>query len=305
MDKRWIMVGCAVVLITASGCRSARYRVQRYYKYPPTYAASAAPPQQAPAATMTPSALPKVQTPPASAGAAKPSQVSSNAPASTAAPSVSTPEKKPTKTGWWKRLFGGRDEAPPPSVAAKKSAEMAATNAAAAASPKEKPETPAASVYRLKVGDPIVVYLRGIPGAPGGEQQIENVVGEDGTIPLPFVDNIRVLNMTASEAQEVIRRAYVDGQIYRQLTVNVIIPARSYYIRGEVRQPGRYPLVGTVTVLQAIAAAGGYTEFASYSVEIVRGDRRLSLNMRQVEKRPELDMSIEPGDIIVVNRSFF
>lgn len=140
---------------------------------------------------------------------------------------------------------------------------------------------------------------------PGGEQQIENLVGEDGCIQLPYINNINVLNMTATEAQEAVRRAYIDQQIYKQLTVNVVIPARSYYIRGEVRQPGRYPLVGTVTVLQAIAAAGGYTEFASYSVDIVRGERRISLNMRKVEKRSELDQVIEPGDIIVVNRSFF
>lgn len=304
MDKRWIIIGCLTIVAFAPGCRSARYRVQRYYKYPPTYTASATNAPKSDVAAK-PFPAPNTQQPaPAAQNVGRPAPAATGA--NTAAPpaSVSASGKEQPKARWWVRWFRKRKTQDAPAVA--RAEKMAApTNTPSVIAAKGTTESVSTGVYRLKIGDPVVVYLRGIPGVPGGEQQIENVVGEDGSIPLPFVNNVNVLNMTATEAQEAIRRAYVDGQIYKQLTVNVIIPARSYYIRGEVRQPGRYPLVGTVTVLQAIAAAGGYTEFASYGVEIVRGDRRMSLNMRQVEKRPELDMSIEPGDIIVVNRSFF
>lgn len=255
----------AAILVLMTGCKSAGYRAHRYYR-----AASPASPIAPPARSVT---------------------STSSVPQMTAAM-----KRQTTHSG---------------SVTSRMQQAITVTNASvtssAAGAPGAviKPTNGVPGVYRLKVGDPVVVYLRGIPGAPGGEQQIENIVGEDGCIQLPYINDVNVLNMTATEAQEIIRKAYLDQRIYKQIAVNVVIPSRSYYIRGEIRQPGRYPLVGTVTVLQAIAAAGGYTEFASRSVEIYRGDKRIELNMRQIEKRPELDRVIEPGDIIVVDRSIF
>ncbi len=319
-DKRWILGVCLLLTVAATGCRSARYRVQKYYRYPPNYQASTTSVQKssspmaaapAPATRLPVAAQPSAA--PAAATAPKPVAVPTHASPAPAAPAQ--PAQKTGKKSFW-RFFGGSERAQPagaaqeavvarPGPAPTSNIAQSAAVSQAAISAVSKPEPSPTGVYRLKVGDPVVVYLRGIPGVPGGEQQIENVVGENGSIQLPYINNVNVLNMTATEAQDLIRQAYLDQQIYKHLTVNVVIPARSYYIRGEVRQPGRYPLVGAITVLQAIAAAGGYTEFASYSVEIVRGERRISLNMRQVEKRPELDQPLEPGDIIVVNRSFF
>ncbi len=152
----------------------------------------------------------------------------------------------------------------------------------------------------------MIVYLRGIPGVPGGEQIIENIVNEAGQIQLPYIASVSIGGKTTTEAGEIIRRAYIDQQIYRTLTVNVAVPARSYYIRGEVRQPGRFPLVGSVTLLQAIAAAGGYSEFANRrNVEILRGEKRIPVNMQAIERSPDQDRPVEPGDVIIVNRSFF
>jgi polysaccharide biosynthesis/export protein VpsN len=162
------------------------------------------------------------------------------------------------------------------------------------------------SVYRLKTGDPIVIYLRGIPGVPGGEQVIEDVVDETGAINLPYINAVQAGGRTATEIEHGVRQAYVDQQIYKYLTVNVVVAARSYYVRGEVRQPGRYPLVSGVTIVQAIAAAGGFTEFASPGkVEVLRGKNRFRVDIRELEKYPERDKEIEAGDVIIVQRSFF
>jgi polysaccharide biosynthesis/export protein VpsN len=159
--------------------------------------------------------------------------------------------------------------------------------------------------YRLRPGDPIVVTLRGIAGVPGGQQQIEGSVNENGEINLPFIDFVHAAGRTGSELEQDIQRAYIDQQIYRQITVNVTVPSRVYYVRGEVRQPGRFPILSGVTIVQAIAAAGGFTEFASPSkVEIVRGTDRIRVNVDEMEKRPEKDREVEPGDVIIVPRSF-
>ena len=115
----------------------------------------------------------------------------------------------------------------------------------------------------MRPGDPIIITLRGIPGYPGGQQNIEGILDENGSINLPFLNFIEAAGKTASELEREILTRYVSEGYYRTLGVNIIIPTQSYFVRGEVRGPGRFPLTGGVTILQALAAAGGYTEFAN------------------------------------------
>lgn len=271
-----------------SGCASARYRMQSRYRYPPPksfYDKAAAPAAAtAPATSSAPAAAAK-PAPAAARPVASPAPVRSD-PAVAAAPVVRTqPAAAPAPRV--EPVF----QAPPPTPAP--ASAVRATE-------------DAAFVYRLKPGDPIIVYLRGIPGVQSGEQMIENLVDENGNIELPFINRVQVGGCTATEAQDIIRRAYVDQKIYRQLTVNVVIAARYYYIRGEVRQPGRYPIIGNVTLLQAVAAAGGYTEFANRRKgEVLRGEKKIPVDMQAIERSPDMDRAVEPGDVIIVHRSFF
>jgi protein involved in polysaccharide export with SLBB domain len=168
--------------------------------------------------------------------------------------------------------------------------------------PVEVRSTRAASVYLIKPGDPVVVHLRGIPQ----EQEIEDQVDEMGKINLPFINEMTAAGKSSSELEKEIRSAYIDQQIYKNIMVNVILPSQSYFVRGEVRQPGRFPLSSGVTMVQAIAAAGGYTEFAnSKKVQLLRGNKADYYDARSFETHPEKDVAIEAGDVIVVHRSVF
>ena len=191
---------------------------------------------------------------------------------------------------------------------------MPVTNAPAVA-PVVRPAAPAAAVvarpvasqdvvvYRLKPGDPVIINLRGIPG---GDQQIEDQIDENGAVTLPFINMVQAAGRTSSELEQAVRKTYLDQQIYKYVTVNVIVAGRSYFVYGEVRAPGRFALGPGVTVLQAIAGAGGYTEFANKGkVEILRGSAVIELDARELEKRPEKDRPIESGDQIIVRRSMF
>lgn len=156
--------------------------------------------------------------------------------------------------------------------------------------------------YRLRVGDPVVVHLRGIPEASNYEFMLD----ESGYISLPYIRPIQALGLTSAELQRRIHDAYINEQIYRQISVNVMLSTQSYFVRGEVRQPGRFPLTSGMTLLKAIAAAGGYTEFANpRRVEIVRGDVTRTENARRIEQDPSRDVEIRAGDVIVVRRSIF
>jgi polysaccharide biosynthesis/export protein VpsN len=185
----------------------------------------------------------------------------------------------------------------------------AAKPAAAAAMPVARGTSPAlggvtTAAYRLKANDPVIITLRGIPDMP--EQNIEVQVDENGMINLPYINQVKAGGKTATEVEQAVQTAYIEKQIYKYITVNVVIPARSYYVRGEVRSPGRFPLVSRVTIVQAIAAASGFTEFANQTkVEILRGSDRIRVNVRELEQNPERDREVQAGDVIIVYRSVF
>jgi protein involved in polysaccharide export with SLBB domain len=165
---------------------------------------------------------------------------------------------------------------------------------------REMSESPTA-VYRLKIGDVVSIAIR----TPQAEN-FEMAIDENGNIKLPYIDIVSAVGLTPAELESRIKRAYIEGQIYKMVTVNVFVPLRSYFVRGEVRQPGRFPLTTGMTLVQAIAACGGFTDFADpRDVRVLRGDRRIRFNVRDMETNPEKDVSIEAGDVIIVTRRFF
>lgn len=176
-----------------------------------------------------------------------------------------------------------------------------APTASAPATPvAQLPPGPTAVAYRLRPGDAIVVTVR-----TPAEQQFEIVIDEHGLIKLPLIPDIRAAGMTGSELERTIKSAYINNKIYRDVTVNVMVPQRSYFVRGEVRAPGRYPIIGGVTLLQAIAAAGGYTEFANpRRIQVSRGGQQFTADAYEIERNPDSDIAIETGDVIVVPRRF-
>jgi len=192
---------------------------------------------------------------------------------------------------------------PPPVVAA-----AAVTNAGVVTRPIVAPRIGDSAVasrapYRLRYGDPVIIFLRGILPK---DDQIEDIVDERGYVTLPYVDDVLAAGRTSSELEREIQRIYIERQIYRSVTVSVVSPSQSFFVQGEVRQPQRYPLVSGTTVLQAIAAAGGYTEYAEpRKVSLTRGRDVKVINMRDVERNPQQDLSVESGDVIRVPRSIF
>ena len=209
----------------------------------------------------------KVMAPPAAEPAAKPAAVAPSAPASPASAVV----------------------LPPPPESQTPESETA--------------PSPDGVAYLLKPGDVVQIYLRGIPSA----EVIEGSVDENGMVSLPFINEVMAAGRTASELSRNIRSVYLERGIYQNISVNVVVPTRYYFIQGEIRSPGRFQIVTAMRVSQAIAAAGGYTEFASGQVLVKRGGKIVKTirNSRRLERTPEDDILLEPDDIIEVNRSLW
>jgi protein involved in polysaccharide export with SLBB domain len=162
---------------------------------------------------------------------------------------------------------------------------------------------PVTGLYRLRPMDPITISMLGIPE----EKQLETVIDEKGNLSLPYVDEpVKASGLTTSELEQKIQKVYTDGQIYRNITINILTSAKSYYMEGEVARPQEYPLTRRITLLQAIAAASGYTDFANRkNVTVTRNGQVIKVNAKDLEKHPERDIPIEAGDRIKVHRSLF
>jgi len=158
-------------------------------------------------------------------------------------------------------------------------------------------------LYSLKPLDPLVITLLGIPT----EKEIQTTVDEYGQITLPYInDPIEVVGLSTSALEREIQRIYTEGGIYRNITVNIQTTAKTYFMEGEVARPMEYPLNRRITLLQAIAAASGYTEYADKKdITIIRQGEIIKVNAKDIEKNPEKDIPIEAGDRIKVDRTFY
>jgi polysaccharide export outer membrane protein len=161
---------------------------------------------------------------------------------------------------------------------------------------------PPATSRKLKRGDRIIIHKRGIPTA----EDIQDVIDDSGNVNLSLIGTVKLAGKTTSEAEALIEKAYVDAQYYDKITIIVVAQSEEYFVRGEVKRPGRYPLAGDVTLLMALATAQGYTDFAKpRDVRIIRGKEVLRFNAQRIEARKDKDPLIEPEDIIVVERAIF
>ena len=92
----------------------------------------------------------------------------------------------------------------------------------------------------------------------------EVLVRLDGKLTFPLLNDVQAAGLTTLDLKGVIENGLKDYVSSPVVTVNVRAPlSKRFYILGEVRRTGEYPLVKHLTVLQAFALAGGFTEWAS------------------------------------------
>ncbi len=130
----------------------------------------------------------------------------------------------------------------------------------------------------------------------------------DGRITVPLVGDLMAEGKTTEQLAIEIRtrlRAFLEMPIVT-LTVAQAVSAR-FYVIGEVALSGALPLTGRITVLQGLALAGGFKEFAKKDrILIIRekaGERKaIPFNFKELELGLNLDQNItlESGDSIIV-----
>ncbi|HVE39784.1 MAG TPA: SLBB domain-containing protein [Planctomycetota bacterium] len=197
--------------------------------------------------------------------------------------------------------------------------------------PRKSPAEPTLPVLATPVvADPLVVPVKTVPRPDPlllagdlltitvfrqPDLLLEVRIPQDGRITFPLIGAVEAASHTQAELETTIRTK-LEKDYIREASVTVTVKEyakRRVYIVGGVMKPDGYEVSpnSRVTVLQAIAAAGGFTDKAYKEfVQIVRrrsgADREvIKLSLVEVEKQiakgqPEADLELWPDDLIVI-----
>lgn len=149
--------------------------------------------------------------------------------------------------------------------------------------------------YRLGAGDQVRITVFNEPELTG-----QYVVGSSGTIAYPLVGSIEAAGKTVPEFTETLQTAL---QTYvRSPSVSVeVTNYRPFFILGEVQRPGTYPYSANLTVLNAVATAGGFTYRAN--------ERRVFIRHANSGTEAEFPLlpstPVLPGDTIRIGERLF
>ena len=131
-------------------------------------------------------------------------------------------------------------------------------------------------------------------------------VRPDGKISLPLLNDVQAAGLTAMELASVITKGLKKFINNPQVTVTVTeINSRRVYVTGEVTRPGAYPLLPSMTALQALTSAGGFTQFSNpKKIYVLRNESgkqvKHPFNYKLVLDGKQDDIPLQPGDTIVV-----
>jgi len=171
-----------------------------------------------------------------------------------------------------------------------------------------KPAAQASPEYRLGFGDVIEVKFF------NNDQFNETLtVRPDSRISMQKVGDIPVAGMTPTELSKRITETY--ARIIKDPEVTVIVRnfgGYQVYVLGEVKTPGSFPVQRNMTILQALALAGGHKETATLkSILLMRRNpdgtvdaRRIDLSNNSPEAIQKNDVYMEAFDIIYVPKTF-
>ncbi len=150
--------------------------------------------------------------------------------------------------------------------------------------------------YRLAAGDKVRITVYGHEDLSG-----EFEVDGGGRLSLPLIRDVNAAGLTVRELQEAIIAKLKPDYLREPKVSAEVLSYRPFYIIGEVRSPGSYPYVNGMTVINAVAVAGGFTNRANKKkVRVVRG-------VGQVQQKVDLplDATVMPGDVIEIRQRIF
>jgi polysaccharide export outer membrane protein len=162
------------------------------------------------------------------------------------------------------------------------------------------PEVAPIAEYRMGLDDVVDVTVWKEPALSAAVP-----IRPDGRISLPMIGDVPAAGRTTEELRrEVAERL---GRYVPEPSVSVMVKevhASRFFVLGEVAHPGGYPLNGPLTVIEAMAIAGGTTEFARTGrLVVIRragGVRRFRVSLDAMVDGRAPPLTLAPGDTVYV-----
>jgi polysaccharide export outer membrane protein len=155
--------------------------------------------------------------------------------------------------------------------------------------------------YRLGPGDKLRIEVY------KDAQMSQSVqVRPDGKITLPLIGDIEAATRTPIELRDMIATSLKEYVTNPTVTVIVVeATAATAYVVGEVNHPGAVNLQAPLTIMQALAVAGGLKDFAdAKNIRVLRkgpsGVQKISFNYKEAIKSTDAAIYLRPGDTVVV-----
>lgn len=150
--------------------------------------------------------------------------------------------------------------------------------------------------YRLGTGDKVKISVYGEDDLSG-----EFVVDGSGNIQFPLIGQIKAAGLTADQFADALTKT-LGAKYLRDPRVSLQIENyRPFYIMGEVNRPGEYPYENHLTVLGAIALAGGFTFRADDSDVTIRRNGQTKAQTVPADNATP----VYPGDVVQVSERIF
>jgi polysaccharide export outer membrane protein len=163
--------------------------------------------------------------------------------------------------------------------------------------------------YRLGYGDVIEVKF-----FHNSEYNETVAVRPDGRISLQRIGDIDVVGMTPMALDDIVTESYAEILVNPDVTVIVReFGGQEVYVLGEVDKPGMYSLTKGMTILRAVAAAGGAKRSGKMnSIMLVRSDEemrqaevsRLDVSLSSMSENIRNDLPLKDYDIVYVPKTF-
>lgn len=152
------------------------------------------------------------------------------------------------------------------------------------------------SDYVLGSGDKVRVTVFGEDALSG-----QFVVAGTGLVSIPLVGEVQAAGLTLKDFQGGVEQSLRNGYLKDPRVSVEVLNYRPFYIMGEVEKPGQYPYTSGLTVLNAVATAGGFTYRANQKRVFIK---RMN---DQTERQFPLTGGVEvaPGDTIRITERLF
>lgn len=138
-------------------------------------------------------------------------------------------------------------------------------------------------------------------------------ITSDGTIDFPLAGRIQVIGLRSNEVQEKIAKQLKEGEFLKNPQVSVLVKewnSRKISVIGQVQKPGPVTYYPRMTIVEAIAAAGGFSPIAAKnSVTLTRREagvvKSRSYPVADISEGRAPDVILQPGDTLVVEERLF